>query len=494
MFSIINNKINDKFLAELIKFINPYLIKLPLYIDSRVVKNGGIFCAYKGTNSNGNDYITSLITKNINIILTDNQFYEQNSKIVYYYVDHLQHYVGLISSIKYQQPSLKTKVIGVTGTNGKTSITNWLAQFYQLNQKKPAIIGTLGAGIYGNIKTFNKTTPDPIYLQYILNEFVSNDVDKVLMEVSSHSLDQGRVNGTYFDTAIFTNLTEDHLDYHLNMENYFQAKKQLFYWRNLKNIIVNIDDQYGNRLYQDLLFDKVASKIITYAINQNADLMAKDINSSIHGTNFTLVYQNEEYLIRMNLIGLFNIYNMLATIATLILDNYTIKEIIVIISLIKSVSGRMDTIKYKGYPLVVIDYAHTPDALENVLLTLKQLSDINKLICVFGCGGNRDKQKRPIMGKLAGQIADYTVITSDNPRDEDPLTIINEITQGISHTNSSFITIENRKQAIIHAIKTATEKDVVLIAGKGHEQYQEIKGIKYTFSDFDVIDELLIRN
>ncbi len=490
MFSIINNMINRDSLVKLINFIKPNLAKLAIYIDSRLIKNGGIFCAYQGSNSNGNEYIKDII-KNVDIILTDNQYYQNDLKVIYYYINNLQHYVGLLASIKYNQPSLKTKVIGVTGTNGKTSVTNWLAQFYYICQRNAAVIGTLGAGIYGNLQIFNKTTPDPIYLQNILNEFVINNVDRVLMEVSSHSLDQGRVNGTYFDTAIFTNLTEDHLDYHKTMENYFQAKKQLFYWQDLKNIVINLDDKYGKKLYNNLLFDKLSSKIITYSINIEADLMAKDINISISGSTFTLVYQNQDYYVKMNLIGLFNIYNMLAAIATLILDNYTIKEIISIIPQLKSVNGRMDTIKYKKQPLIVIDYAHTPDALENVLLTLKQLSDINKLICVFGCGGNRDKQKRPIMAKIAENIADDVIITSDNPRDEDPLTIIDDIRTGFSPLNKSFMIIENRKQAIIHSINMAGPKDVILIAGKGHEQYQEIKGIKYNFSDFDVIHELL---
>jgi UDP-N-acetylmuramoyl-L-alanyl-D-glutamate--2,6-diaminopimelate ligase len=491
MFSLINQKINKVDLVKLLDFIQPYLVDLPIFIDSRLVVDGGIFCAYRGVNSDGNDYLTNIINKNIDIILTDRKHIGHSINTVHYYVKNLQQYVGIIADLKYNANRFSSNIIAVTGTNGKTSITNWLCQFYYSKQSKTALIGTIGCGIYGDsITQFNKTTPDPIYLQQILHDFSLNKVENICMEVSSHALDQGRVNGIIFKTAIFTNLTEDHLDYHLNMENYYQAKKQLFYWQGLCNIIINIDDQYGIRLHQELLVDNSSANIITYAINNNADLLAKDVNMTIDGTYFKLIYQATSYEVKTSLIGLFNVYNILALIGALLTDGYRLIDIISKLPLIKSVLGRMDSIKVANSPLIIIDYAHTPDALQNVLCTLKQLSNIDKLICVFGCGGDRDRQKRPIMGNIAYRLADYSIITSDNPRTENPIDIINQIVSGIDDENK-YTVITNREDAILHAIKMASVNDVLLIAGKGHEQYQEINGTKYDFSDFLVVNKYL---
>ncbi|MBY0378959.1 MAG: UDP-N-acetylmuramoyl-L-alanyl-D-glutamate--2,6-diaminopimelate ligase, partial [Burkholderiales bacterium] len=309
--------------------------------------------------------------------------------------------------------------------------------------------------------------------------------------------DQGRVNGIEFETAVFTNLTQDHLDYHHTMENYYQAKRKLFYWQGLKNLVINTDDNYGKRLCEELehyakhkSLGSMNPKILTYGII-SGDVRATDIVINLTGTTFTLIYSGQQVEIKANVIGVFNVYNILGVVSCLILDGYSLLDITRLINYITPIRGRMEAIFNQGLPLVIIDFAHTPDALEKTLQSLHKVKNKQKIYCVFGCGGDRDPLKRPIMGSIATQNADYTIITSDNPRTEAPNLIIEQIIAGVDKKANPFEYVENRTEAINKAIKMAQSNDIVLIAGKGHEEYQDIMGVKYHFSDYEVAKMVL---
>lgn len=488
MYSLHNSKIDQNKISQLIDKLGYLLKECNIELDSRKVDSSSIFCAYPGNKSDGRDFIADVIKRGVKYIIQEGNFdlsVDNNYKI-----ENLREYVGLLASYKYNYPSKKFKTIGVTGTNGKTSITQWLAQIYTNLGKKSAVIGTVGSGIYPSIKDSAATTPDPITLQRLCHEFLNENVYLAAMEVSSHALDQGRVNGIQFETAIFTNLTQDHLDYHLTIENYYQAKSNFFYWQQLQNLIINIDDTYGKHLYDGLKAENTVAKIITYGLNC-ADVTATDIVIGLNGTRFTLKYNLEKITITANVIGIFNVYNILAVASYMILDGYSLKAIADAIGAIKPVVGRMDAIFSENKPLVIVDFAHSPDALKNVLQSLHNVESKGRIFCVFGCGGDRDKSKRPIMGEIVVNNADYAIVTSDNPRTEDPKTIIDQIISGISVGTNNFAVISDRKKAIEHAVAIAEENDIILIAGKGHEEYQEINGVKHHFSDFEVVRDAL---
>jgi UDP-N-acetylmuramoyl-L-alanyl-D-glutamate--2,6-diaminopimelate ligase len=485
MYSL-NSELDEEVVNNLISQIADDLNNCNLQIDSRKINQQSIFCAYPGTNSDGRDYILDAINKGAKYIVWEDGI-DFKYLVKNYAVKNLKQYVGILAATILDHPSCRMKVVGVTGTNGKTSITHWLNQVYSALNFKTGIIGTTGVGIYPQTNDYNSTTPDPITLQTILNQFSYNNVNLVAMEVSSHALDQGRVNGVNFETAIFTNLTQDHLDYHHNMAEYFAAKKKLFFWQQLKKIIINLDDEYGKDLYQELI-TKVNTTIITYGIDEG-EVTASNIQMSIDGMKFELNYNQQSVNCQVKAIGKFNVYNLLAVASTLIADGYSLSIISQVLALVTPVKGRMQTIVNDNRPLVVVDFAHTPDSLQKALLTLKEIEHSGKLYCVFGCGGNRDTLKRSIMGKIASQLADFVIVTSDNPRFENPMAIIEQITSGV--VNSNYITIENRTDAILHSLKIAQKNDIILIAGKGHEKYQEIKGIKYDFSDVSIVNDFI---
>ncbi len=478
-----NSETSQTILDQLVKELGSLLYTCDLYFDSRHVSTNSIFCAYPGVSVDGRDFIPEAIKKGAKFILWEKGI-DFNYPIPNKGIHNLKHYVGLLASIKHNNHL--EKVIGVTGTNGKTSIATWISQVYTINAKKAGIIGTTGAGVYPDTTYNNATTPDPLKLQQLICDFTKKNIDVLTMEVSSHSLHQGRVNGIKYTTAIFTNLTLDHLDYHHDMESYYQAKRDLFFWHDLTNAIINIDDEYGKRLFEEL--QDRGLRLIDYGIN-NGTLRASDIIIDLSGMKFNLSYNNEVVLTKVSVIGLFNIYNILAVAGALIVDGYSLTQISFLLNKITPVCGRMDMVSVVGQPLVVVDFSHTPDSLLNALNTLKAVENIGKLYCVFGCGGNRDSSKRSIMGNLASKIADYVIVTSDNPRFEDPDEIIKQIASGIK--NDNFILIQDRASAIEYAIKIAQLGDVILIAGKGHETYQEINGVKSPFSDFDVANKCL---
>lgn len=487
-----NSLANFATYTQIVTDLGYFLSEYDLEIDSRKINANSIFCAYPGLANDGRDFIKNAIANGAKAIIYEAGI-NLDIPIKSIPVENLIYYVGQLAAHKYNNPSKKFYTIGVTGTNGKTSVTYWLNQMYTILGNKMAIIGTTGAGIYPNIIDYASTTPDPITLQKLLAGFVDQKIDILAMEVSSHSLHQGRVNGVAFKTAIFTNLSQDHLDYHKTMEEYYLAKRDLFYWQDLEHAIINIDDEYGQRLVKDIInylsiTNKPTLKILTYGINKG-DLCAHDLSITLSGMSFKLGYNNEEHTVHVKVIGRFNVYNILAVVGSLLSQGHKLSTIVPLLGELRPVCGRMDAIIQTGCPLVVVDYAHTPDALLNTLSTLKDVEHSGQLHCVFGCGGNRDTTKRPLMGRLSTQIADFTYITSDNPRYEDPGEIIRQIVSGVA--NSNYEVIVDRKDAITLAIANAKANDIILIAGKGHETYQDVKGEKHHFSDFEIARDAL---
>ncbi len=489
MYSLKNTFINDEIIARLVSQLGILLSgDNRLEIDSRKVIANSIFCAYPGFSHDGRNYISKVIADGVKVVLWEPGV-AVPQEVINYPVENLMQMVGILAAHQNNFPSRQLQAIAVTGTNGKTSISHWLNQAYVYLGKIAAIIGTTGAGIYPQIDDYASTTPDPITLQHLLSNFVANHAQVLAMEVSSHALSQGRVNGVDFTTAIFSNLTQDHLDYHKTMENYAAAKELLFYWQSLRHAVINADDEFGQQLLSSLAINNPALELISYGIN-NGDLLASEIKLTTAGSEFKLNYHGQQQSIITPIIGRFNIYNLLAVLATLLVNGVKWEQLSAITAILQPVTGRMETLIIPNYPLMVIDYAHTPDALEKALLTLREFKAADgKLIVVFGCGGNRDHGKRPLMGEIAARYADEVIVTSDNPRNEDPELIIDEIVAGIGA--KAYHREGNRYQALHRALSLAHANDIILIAGKGHETYQEIAGMKQHFSDRESLMEII---
>ncbi len=454
--------------------------------DSRKVSENTLFLAYPGESSDGRDYIQDAINNGASAILWDAEAFIWNPEwqVENIPIRKLRLQAGIVASQFYKNPSQKIWMIGVTGTNGKTSITQWLAQCFNHLNQKAAVIGTLGNGLLNQLSPAVNTTPDAISLQEMLASYVNDQAEVVAMEVSSHGLSQGRVNGVSFNVAVLSNLTQDHLDYHGTFEAYADAKRSLFTKDGLKYAILNADDAFGQELEISLFGGQ--TEVLTYGINSG---QVKAVDISFEDTQLVF-YAETPYgnaPVKAHLIGRFNVYNVLAVLATLLVSKVSLEEAVEAISHIKSAKGRMQQIGGGQAPLVVIDYAHTPDALEKVLITLKEQTT-GKVICIFGCGGDRDKSKRALMGKIASDIASAVVVTSDNPRSENPEKIIADIAVGL---HGNFAIEENRAKAISVGIFSAKPGDIVLIAGKGHEEYQEINGKKLPFSDIEQAKDVL---
>lgn len=448
--------------------------------DSRKVQAGGLFLAYPGVKSDGRNFIQQAVQAGAAAVLWEQDRFSWNTdwKVKNQAVSGLKQQVGDIAAEHFDYPSTKLTMVGVTGTNGKTSVSQWVAQCLSFLGKKTAVLGTIGNGFIGELAEAANTTPDAILLQGMLADYLQQGAQAVAMEVSSHGLDQGRVNGVAFDIAILTNLSRDHLDYHQTMEAYAAAKKKLFDWPGLQMAILNADDVFGQSIAHS--FKQEGKSALTYGIS-NGDISATDLQLSNDGLSMRVKTSKGEALLETSVLGRFNAYNVLAVLATLLALDVSLSDAIKSIAQITPVQGRMQQFGGGELPLVVIDYAHTPDALEKVLSTLKeQITVPNKLICVFGCGGDRDAGKRPLMGGVAQKLADNVVVTSDNPRSEDQSVIIEQIMSGMSGV---YAIEPDRESAITIAVRAARKGDVVLVAGKGHEDYQEIAGVKYPFSD-----------
>jgi len=480
-----------------------------LVVDSRKIKPGDTFLAYAGEKNDGRQFIPQAIAAGANAILWDPQNFSWNPKwhIPALSVSELKSKAGWIASYVYDNPSQKLWVVGITGTNGKTSCCHWYAQALTSLGKKTAIIGTLGNGFSGSFEASGNTTPDATLLQHSLAKFKQQGADSVVMEVSSHGIVQGRINGTTLSVAILTNLSRDHLDYHQNMDAYAAAKARLFFWPELKYAVINMDDVLGVELSRQLA--NKTTKIIGYGFrypetghySKNFKMVyGSNLKADIEGMEFDIEYENSHEHLRINLLGKFNASNLLSVVATLLASGIELPDAVRALQNVQPISGRME--KYGGIdqPIIIVDYAHTPDALEKVLCTLREIlrtANQNKeavlhnarLHCVVGCGGNRDKGKRAMVGEVATRLADAVIFTSDNPRFEDPMSIIKAIAEGASTENYQ-IEID-RALAIYQAIDNADSGDIVLIAGKGHERFQEIKEQKVPFNDAEIVQQVL---
>ena len=467
-----------------------------LAIDSREVKKGDLFLALSGSRSNATDHIKEAIDRGANAVVAEGNLNSgkvfEDGLAVELFVDNLKEKVGLIADRFYRSPSKEMSVIGVTGTNGKTSVTHYLAQYFGTDKQLAGVIGTLGYGIVGSsfkgLKETGFTTPNAVALHRSLAELRDAGVSHVFMEVSSHGLSQGRVDGVRFEGAVFTNLTREHLDYHGSMDAYAESKCRLFKFPDLKFAVVNNDDAYAGRVISSV---SSGVNVFSYGIKTPADISVQSyqlVVDSASTINAEIKTPSGEYSIYSSLIGLFNLSNLLAVVAVA-QAKQALKNCEQRIQTLQPVKGRMQLVHVKNKPAVVVDYAHTPDALENALNALKPHCR-ERLVLVFGCGGDRDPGKRPEMAKVAERLADVIIVTDDNPRYENPETITNHILAGFSDTSN--VRIEHdRKAAIRYAIEHAGVADLVLIAGKGHEEWQEKQGAKTHFSDIEQVELML---
>lgn len=459
-----------------------------LQTDSRRVQPGDLFLAVPGMVTDGRDYIGDAVASGAAAIVYEigDGFALRAAPVPVFGVSELRHQIGIIAERFYGSPSRRLVVIGVTGTNGKTTCTQLLAQALDQPPRRCAVIGTLGYGFPGALNASMHTTPDAMTVQQLLVDFAEQGAVQVAMEVSSHALEQGRVNGVAFSVAVFTNLTRDHLDYHGDMQAYGKAKAGLFAMEGIKYAVINHDDAFGRSLLTDV---DARIKTLSYGI-EGGDIRAREMRLLPDGLWLRVATPEGETELHSPLIGRFNAYNLLAVLATMLALGVKLGEAATRLSRAHAPAGRVERFGgERGLPLVVVDYAHTPDALEKILLALREHAR-GKLWCVFGCGGDRDRGKRPVMGEIAERLADRVVLTDDNPRHESGDAIIADILGGM---NVSPPVIRERKAAIAETIRNAGEGDIVLIAGKGHEDYQQVGDTRLPYSDRDTVRELLER-
>ena len=468
------------------------LVPRGITADSRLVRPGEVFAAYRGHAADGRMFIPDAIAHGADAVLWDAFGFRWNPAwdVANLAVDDLRSNLGAIASYIYAAPSRSLWVAGVTGTNGKTSCSHWIAQCFDACGRRAGIIGTLGNGLVGALHPSTHTTPDAALVHATLAEMRDAGASAVAMEVSSHALDQGRVNGVEFDVALFTNLTRDHLDYHGTMAAYGTAKARLFAWPGLESRVINADDPFGQSLAEAARGRR--QSVLTYGL-VNADIVATAVGNTQAGIRMAVETPWGRGEVAARVAGAFNASNMLGVLGVLLASGVALDDALGALAQITAPPGRMQRIGGGFVPLVVVDYAHSPDALEKVLTALRPtVVDVGELVCVFGCGGDRDAGKRPDMGRIAALLADRVVVTSDNPRGEDPASIAEAIVRGLRETGRSRWTLElDRGAAIRDAIASAHGGDVVLIAGKGHEDYQESKGVRTHFSDAEVASAAL---
>ncbi len=488
---------------------------LDVTYDSRTVKNDSLFVAFKGEKYDGHDFIQDVIQKGASAVVCEKNYMgyplktpDKISNVSFIKVKNSRKELACIASNFFERPSEKLIVTGITGTNGKTTTTYILKSILDTWGKETGLIGTIQYIIKNNILSAPHTTPESLEFQKLLHDMLLSGCTHVVSEVSSHALAQYRVDRTLFRTAVFTNLTRDHLDFHKTMDDYFLSKRRLFIELLCRDgtAVINIDDSYGRRLHSELRSFlneiKAQTKILTYGIENDADITATDISSSCLGLEFTISFNKQRYHILSSLIGLPNVYNILAATGAAISLQVPFEHIIKGIEKVGIVKGRFERVIAGQDFLCILDYAHTEDALERLIITAREnilsshssftsscLTHTPRIITVFGCGGDRDRGKRPKMGEIATRLSDIVIITSDNPRSEEPLEIIRQIESGVVRKN--YYIVPDRKEAICKAIDIACAGDIVLIAGKGHEDYQEIKGVRYKFADRDVAESAI---
>ena len=453
--------------------------------DSRRLGPGDAFAAYPGAHRDGRAYIPDAIARGAGAILWETQGFHWNRawKLPHLPIDELKAKLGFIADAVYGHPSHDLWMVGVTGTNGKTSCAHWIAAGLDAAGRRAAVLGTLGNGLIGALESGANTTPDAALLQQMLADYRAAGAQAAVMEVSSHGIDQGRVNGVAFDVALFTNLSRDHLDYHTTMAAYGAAKAKLLAWPGLRVGVINADDAFGQSLLDSARGH--GHKVLSYGFGA-ADVVGSGLTSlPAGGLAFTVETPWGKGRITTPLVGAFNAANLLGVLGVLLVSGVAFEPALAILAGVEAPPGRMQRLGGGDRPLVVIDYAHTPDALDKVLTALRPaVGEGSELICLFGAGGERDRGKRPEMGRLAARLADRVLVTSDNPRGEDPAAIASEIVHGIRDTGNRRYSVElDRAIAIASAIGEAGRGDIVLLAGKGHETYQESNGARLPFSD-----------
>lgn len=438
--------------------------------NTKNIQDGCVFVCIKGNSFDGHSFAQTASEKGACAVITGHRIGVPNEITV----EDTRRFYGELCAAWFDHPEKKLKIIGVTGTNGKTSMTKIIKELLTSLGHKTGLIGTIQNEIGKEIIKTENTTPMAFDFMSILNDMVKKECEYVVMEVSSFGLAQNRIGTVHFDVGVFTNLTQDHLDYHKTMENYYQAKKLMF--DVCDKALINTDDEYGKRL-----FSEIQSEKYSYGFSDDCDFRAENIKLTSGRIKYDLIFENTAEQTEINMTGKFNVANSLGAIASCILEGMDKGSVFSVLNCIHGVKGRCEVIPSERNFTVICDYAHTPDALVNILTSLREVTD-GRLICLFGCGGNRDKAKRPMMAKASSEYADKLIITSDNPRDEDPSDIINEIISGILD-GTEYEVIEDRKEAIFHAVQSAEDGDVIVLAGKGHEDYQVLKNNQHIHFD-----------
>jgi UDP-N-acetylmuramoyl-L-alanyl-D-glutamate--2,6-diaminopimelate ligase len=454
--------------------------------DNRKTEDGDIFFCVKGFASDGHKFANSAVKNGAKVVFCMDDL-NISEDITVLKVKDTRKTMALIASNYYGRPTEKLKVIGITGTNGKTTSAFMTKKILEDSGYKVGLIGTIANYIGDRVIKTERTTPESLELQELFNEMVEEKVEYCVMEVSSHALELDRVYGIRFAGAIFSNLTRDHLDFHKTFENYYNAKFKLFERTDMA--VINLDDKYGKNIIVDLESKNIKTDIYTYGIHDNADIKAKDIVNSSKGVKFNVTLDSEEYEFNLQMPGLYNVYNALSVIT--LAKHLGIEVHSIVKGLNKAVvPGRCErtAVEYDIPYEVIIDYAHTPDGLDNILKTAREFTT-SRLISVFGCGGDRDKVKRPMMGKIGTELSDIAIVTSDNPRSEEPMSIIEDIIADLDIT--SYRVVENRRDAIKTALEIGKPGDVIVIAGKGHENYQILKNETIHFDEREVVIEIL---
>lgn len=451
-----------------------------LTCDSRKVEPGFAFVCIDGTSVDGHKFAKIAEAAGASVILAEKPTGCKNEIIL---ADTRKVYATMSANF-FDNPAKKLKLIGVTGTNGKTSVTYMIKSIIESQGFKTGVIGTIQNLVLDEVIETSNTTPDAYELNRLFAYMYEKGCEFAIMEVSSHALEQDRVHGLEFDVAAFTNLTQDHLDYHITMENYLNAKKKLFSM--CKTAVVNIDDKYSEQLLSGLECD-----ILTYSVkSNNSTYSANGIQLYPDGIEYELVGYNTINHVKVKTGGKFTVYNSLCATVCSVALGFNLNDIVSALAEEKGIKGRAEVVPTGKDFTIIIDYAHTPDGLQNILSTFKELKK-NRLICLFGCGGDRDKTKRPLMGAIAARLSDFVVVTSDNPRTEEPMSIIEDIIKGISDYKTPYKVIENRAEAINYVVKNAVKDDIIILAGKGHETYQILKTGKIHLDEREIIFEAL---
>ncbi len=474
-------------LSELIKDIphtligNDTEISAIEYDSRREMKKGAIFCCVVGTFLDGHDYAKAAVDAGAAALLVQRELDVDVPQVL---VSDVRTAMAGIAANFFGNPAKKLRIVGVTGTNGKTSTTYMLKSIAEQCGLKVGLIGTIRNMIEDEVLYTQRTTPASVDLQEILKKMLDRSVDLVIMEVSSHSLDQKRVYGIDFEVSAFTNLTQDHLDYHKSFENYFEAKKKLFYMT--KHAVINADDANGLAICEG-----TGCSVTTFGIAVKADITARNIDITTSGVGFDMNTPIDSVRIELNTPGLFSVFNAMTAAGLAMRLGIPFDKIVSGLKSMEYVDGRLEPLPTGGRPFsVYLDFAHTPDAIENILTAVRSFAK-GRVVTLFGCGGDRDRSKRPIMGEAAGRFSDLLIVTSDNPRTEDPNAIIASVIEGVKRSGCRYVTIENRREAIKYALHNAKENDCIILAGKGHENYQEINGVKHHFDEKEIVAEII---